>query len=102
MPIRSMVKKPYYLSYTTFASPYLQLIRDIFIKEEIQIVHGHTQTSTTAMNAMFVAYLLSIPYIYTQHSLHDTDSTSDNLISSLYCSYNLMFIHKVICVSKTV
>jgi hypothetical protein len=55
-----------------------------------------------AIGSIFLSYSIDMPYIYTQHSLHNTDSITDNLISSLYCLLKEFIINKTICVSKAV
>lgn len=45
---------------------------------------------------------MNIPFVLTQHSLHDTDGLNDNLISTVYCTFNRLMVDRIICVSNVV
>lgn len=97
-----MAGKPLYLSHASITGPFPILIRNILKQEQIQVVHGHQQTSTMGINIMNIAYAMDLPFVLSQHSLHDTDGFTDNLISSVYCSFNRLMVDKIICVSNIV
>lgn len=102
LPLLSVAKKPLYLSYTCLMPPFSILIKNILKNEKIEVVHGHQQTSTLGINIMNIAYVVGLPFVLSQHSLHDTDGLTDNLISSVYCSFNKIMVDKIICVSNIV
>ena len=61
----------------------LPLIRDVFLRERITIVHGHSSFSSMAHEAMFHARILGISTVFTDHSLFgfaDASSIITNLI----------------------
>ena len=102
LPILSMLSKPFYLSHMSLCGPFSILIRNILLNEQIQLVHGHQQTSTLSINVMNIVYPMNLPFVLSQHSLHDTDGFADNLISSIYCTFNKLIVDKIICVSNIV
>lgn len=60
------------------------LVRNIMIREQIQIVHGHQNTSTFNISNQFTIRAMGLPYIQTEHSLFDLHSLTSTLVNSLY------------------
>ncbi|KAH9255340.1 hypothetical protein BASA81_006792 [Batrachochytrium salamandrivorans] len=79
--IRIMTRflKVYYLPFPLFlaGNPFpgifhsLPLLREIFLRERIGIVHGHQSTSAIAHEAMFHGKLLGLRTVFTEHSLYE-------------------------------
>ena len=76
------------------------LFRDILVRENVQICHGHQATSNLTHIALFHARTLGIPTIYTDHSLFGFDDAACIHINKvLKCM--LADVQHVICVSNT-
>jgi phosphatidylinositol glycan class A protein len=76
------------------------LLRDILIREKVQICHGHQATSNMTHIALFHARTLGIPTVYTDHSLFGFDDAACIHINKvLKCM--LADVQHVICVSNT-
>lgn len=76
------------------------LLRWIFIRENIEIVHGHQATSTLANESIVYASILGLCSVYTDHSLfgfHDMAS----LVLNKVLKTTLSTVNAVICVSHT-
>merc|ERR1712142_350379 len=78
----------------------LPLIRDVFLRERITIVHGHSSFSSMAHEAMFHARLLGISTVFTDHSLFGFADAS-SIITNLILRCSLCSSDHVICVSHT-
>jgi phosphatidylinositol glycan class A protein len=76
------------------------LLRSVFLRERVQIVHGHSAFSSLANEAMGVAATLGIHSVFTDHSLFGFSDASAALTNKLL-RYNLLFASRVICVSHT-
>lgn len=81
--------KVYYLPYFSLKTaagqttlPYfvgsLPMMRDIFIREKIDIVHGHQCTSSLATDAVLHAKTMGLRTVFTDHSLFGFDSAGSN------------------------
>ncbi|KAE9551823.1 hypothetical protein FO519_004955 [Halicephalobus sp. NKZ332] len=75
--------------------------RKIFLREGVQIVHGHSAFSAMAHEAMFHAWCLGIHTVFTDHSLFGFADASAILTSKLLLQYSLINIDRFICVSYT-
>jgi phosphatidylinositol glycan class A protein len=76
------------------------ILRDILIREQVQICHGHQATSNVTHIALFHARTLGIPTVYTDHSLFGFDDAACIHINKvLKCM--LADVQHVICVSNT-
>jgi phosphatidylinositol N-acetylglucosaminyltransferase subunit A len=76
------------------------IIRDILLREQITIVHGHSAFSTLAHEAIFHSKLLNIKTVFTDHSLFGFADASSILTNKiLECS--IAICDHVICVSNT-
>merc|ERR1711928_217471 len=78
----------------------LPLIRHIFIRESIQIIHAHSAFSTLAHEGMLLARLLGLKAVFTDHSLFGFADTSAILINKLL-EISLAGCNHCICVSHT-
>ena len=59
------------------------IIRDILIREQINIVHGHSAFSTLAHEATFHANLLNLKTVFTDHSLFGVADASSILTNKI-------------------
>jgi phosphatidylinositol glycan class A protein len=78
------------------------LVRDICLREEIEILHAHQNTSLLGIITSFTAKSFEIPFVYTQHSLHDFEDVACIELNNLYSRLAKYNIAHVICVSNTV
>ncbi|XP_013404356.1 N-acetylglucosaminyl-phosphatidylinositol biosynthetic protein-like [Lingula anatina] len=78
----------------------LPLIRNICVREEITIIHGHSAFSTLAHEAMFHAQALDIRAVFTDHSLFGFADASSILTNKLLM-ISLSGVNHAICVSHT-
>lgn len=76
------------------------LMRDIFIRERIHIVHGHQTTSNLCHEAMFHGGMLGLRTCFTDHSLFGfSDAPSIHINKVL--QWALRCVDECICVSNT-
>lgn len=76
------------------------LLRNIFLREKVQIVHGHQATSVLAHEAIFHARTMGLRACFTDHSLFgfsDTESVHINKV----LKFSLSDVDHIICVSHT-
>ncbi|XP_075214011.1 phosphatidylinositol glycan anchor biosynthesis class A [Lycorma delicatula] len=100
--------KVYYLPIITFYNQCilpsiicsLPLIRYIFIRERITIVHGHSAFSALAHEAMMIGRLLGLKTVFTDHSLFGFADTSA-IITNKFLELSLSDCNHCICVSHT-
>lgn len=78
----------------------LPFLRHIFIEERIQIVHGHSAFSTLAHEALFVASLLGLGTVFTDHSLFGFADASA-IVTNTILRHTLANTDHCICVSHT-
>ena len=83
---------------TLFA--FFPLFRNILIREQVQIVHGHQSTSTLANECMLYARTLGYKICYTDHSLFGFADVASIHINKILKS-TLSDIDCAICVSNT-
>jgi phosphatidylinositol N-acetylglucosaminyltransferase subunit A len=76
------------------------LIRDILIREQITIVHGHSAFSTLAHEALMHAQLLNLITIFTDHSLFGFADAS-SILTNKILEYTITNCDNIICVSHT-
>ncbi|KAG9051341.1 hypothetical protein FS837_009608 [Tulasnella sp. UAMH 9824] len=93
VPIASSATLPNYFTFL----PYL---RNILLRERIQLVHGHASLSSLAQEAILHAHLLGIRTIFTDHSLFGFDDAATILTNKLLVGA-LRNVDAVICVSNT-
>ena len=76
------------------------ILRQIFIREEVDLVHGHQTTSNMAHEAMMHATTMGIPTVFTDHSLFGfADGASIHINKVL--EWSLSHVGHVVCVSHT-
>ena len=78
----------------------LPFLRHIFTKEHIQIVHGHSAFSTLAHEALFVASLLGLGTVFTDHSLFGFADASA-IVTNTILKHTMANTDHCICVSHT-
>ncbi|XP_063229500.1 phosphatidylinositol N-acetylglucosaminyltransferase subunit A isoform X2 [Bacillus rossius redtenbacheri] len=78
----------------------LPLIRHIFIRERITIVHGHSAFSALGHEAMVIGRLLQLKTVFTDHSLFGFADTSA-IITNKFLEISLADCNHCICVSHT-
>ena len=100
--------KVYYLPYLSFHDhctfpalcAFFPLIRNILIRERVDIVHGHQATSNLAHMALFHARTMGMTTVYTDHSLFGFgDAACIHINKVLKCM--LSDVPQAICVSNT-
>lgn len=78
---------------------FFPLFRNILIRENITLVHGHQSTSTLSNECIFYARAMNYPVIYTDHSLFSLNDFSSLLINKLL-QVTLSDVDHIITVSK--
>jgi len=76
------------------------LLRHIFVRERIEVVHSHQATSTLANEALCYGAELGLATVYTDHSLFGFDDVA-SLILNRVLKLTLSLAAEVICVSHT-
>lgn len=95
-PIKTMVEQT---CLPTFCAT-LPILRHIFEREGIEIVHSHQSTSTLAHEAIAYAAELGLASVYTDHSLFGFDDLASVVLNKVIQSA-LSTIGAAICVSHT-
>ncbi len=93
--------QPFYnqvILFTVFAT--LPLLRNIFIREGITVVHGHSAFSTLAHEAMLHGRTMGIKAVFTDHSLFGFADLS-SILTNKVLKFSLAGINHTICVSHT-
>ncbi|KAJ2157533.1 Phosphatidylinositol N-acetylglucosaminyltransferase GPI3 subunit [Coemansia sp. RSA 552] len=76
------------------------VFRQIFIREQIDIVHGHQAFSTFCHEAILHARSMGLKTVFTDHSLLGFADMSGILLNKLL-KFTLSDVHHAICVSHT-
>ncbi|KAJ2658954.1 Phosphatidylinositol N-acetylglucosaminyltransferase GPI3 subunit [Coemansia sp. RSA 1200] len=76
------------------------IFRQIFIREQIDIVHGHQAFSTFCHEALLHARSMGLKTVFTDHSLLGFADASGILLNKLL-KFTLSDVHHAICVSHT-
>lgn len=87
---------------TTFPTvfSFFPLFRNIVIREQIDIVHGHASLSSLCHEAILHARTMGLRTVYTDHSLFGfADATS--ILANKLLKFGLSDVDHVICVSHT-
>lgn len=100
--------KVYYLPYQVIARQdtlpnyfaLLPLLRTVFLRERIELVHAHQALSTIGHEAIFYARLYGIKTVFTDHSLFGFADTASILTNKLL-KFALCDVDHVVCVSHT-
>lgn len=78
----------------------LPLFYDIFVREAVELVHGHSAFSTMCQEGILHARTMGIPCVFTDHSLFGFADISSILTNKLI-KFSLSDVGRVICVSNT-
>jgi phosphatidylinositol glycan class A protein len=100
--------KVYYLPFPTFYNQCilptllttLPVLRSIFARERVDVVHGHSAFSTLAHEAMFHARAMGLKAVFTDHSLFGFADASA-IITNNFLQFSLTDCNHCICVSHT-
>ncbi|KAK6589760.1 PIG-A like N-acetylglucosaminyl-phosphatidylinositol biosynthetic [Cryptosporidium xiaoi] len=100
--------KVYYLPYKTIYDNVIYpslftlfpLFRQILIREQIDIVHGHQSVSMLALECLFHAVTMGYRVVFTDHSLFGL-SNYDSIHVNNFFRISLSCIDNIICVSHT-
>ncbi|XP_059177216.1 phosphatidylinositol N-acetylglucosaminyltransferase subunit A-like [Physella acuta] len=100
--------KVYYLPFPPFYNqcvlptifPSFPLLRNVFLRENIQIVHGHSAFSTLGHEAMFHARTMGLRTVFTDHSLFGFADAS-SILTNKILNFSLADCTHTICVSHT-
>ncbi|AOA62864.1 Glycosylphosphatidylinositol (GPI) biosynthesis protein [Komagataella phaffii CBS 7435] len=76
------------------------ILRNIFIRENIEIVHGHGSLSFLCLEAIMHAKTMGLKTIFTDHSLFGF-ATVSSIVGNKLLTFTLTEIGHVICVSHT-
>lgn len=79
----------------------LPIMRYIWIRESIDVVHSHQATSTLAHEAIAYAAELGLASVYTDHSLFGVDDDLASVVLNRVLKTSLSTVGSVICVSHT-
>ncbi|KAF3993141.1 hypothetical protein FT663_00965 [Candidozyma haemuli var. vulneris] len=87
---------------TTFPSVFslFPVLRNIFIREEIDIVHGHGSFSTLGCEAIFHGRTMGLRTVFTDHSLFGF-ADFQSVVGNKVLKFTLSDTSHVICVSHT-
>ncbi|SCV05844.1 LANO_0H16424g1_1 [Lachancea nothofagi CBS 11611] len=83
---------------TVFGS--LPIVRNILIREQIQIVHSHVSVSSLAHESLLHGTVMGLETVFTDHSLYGFDSVNSIIVNKLL-RFTLTNVGAVICVSNT-
>nr|KAG5685687.1 hypothetical protein BaRGS_027197 [Batillaria attramentaria] len=78
----------------------LPLLRSVFVREKVTIVHGHSAFSTLGHEAMFHARTMGLKTVFTDHSLFGFADAS-SILTNKVLKFSLADVSHVICVSHT-
>ena len=78
----------------------LPLMRDICVRENITILHGHSAFSTLCHDALLHANSMGIKSVFTDHSLFGFADAS-SIITNKFLEFSLANADHIICVSNT-
>ncbi|PFH36392.1 N-acetylglucosaminyl-phosphatidylinositol biosynthetic protein PigA, family GT4 protein [Besnoitia besnoiti] len=100
--------KVYYLPFLPVANnatlptffAFFPLIRNILLRERVDIVHGHQSTSTLAHETLMIARALGMQVAYTDHSLFGFDDMACIHLNKIV-RFSLHDLDACICVSHT-
>uniref|UniRef100_A0A1I7U5J9 phosphatidylinositol N-acetylglucosaminyltransferase n=1 Tax=Caenorhabditis tropicalis TaxID=1561998 RepID=A0A1I7U5J9_9PELO len=76
-------------------------LRKVFLKENIEIIHGHSTFSALAHESLMIGGLMGLRTVFTDHSLFGFADASAILTNKLVLQYSLINVDQIICVSYT-
>lgn len=87
---------------TTFPTVFLAfpILRNIFVREQIDIVHGHGSFSSLGAEAIFHGKTMGLKTVFTDHSLFGFADIG-SILGNKLLKFTLSDISHVICVSHT-
>ncbi|GES62195.1 phosphatidylinositol N-acetylglucosaminyltransferase GPI3 subunit [Aspergillus terreus] len=95
---------PFFVIYRESAMPtvfsFFPIFRNIVIREQIQIVHGHASLSCFCQEAILHARTMGLRTVFTDHSLFGFADAASILTNKLL-KFTLSDVDHVICVSHT-
>lgn len=95
---------PFWVIYRSSAFPTVFLcfpiLRNIFIRENIDIIHGHGSYSTFGLEAIFHGRTMGMKTVFTDHSLSGFADIG-SILGSKVLKFSLTDVGHVICVSHT-
>ncbi|EMC92067.1 glycosyltransferase family 4 protein [Baudoinia panamericana UAMH 10762] len=95
---------PHWVVYrsTTFPTVFssFPILRQIFIREQIQIVHGHASLSNLCHEGLLHARTMGLATVFTDHSLFGF-SDAASIMANKLLKFSLSDVGHVICVSHT-
>lgn len=95
---------PHWVVYrsTTFPTVFssFPLLRQIFIREQIQIVHGHASLSNLCHEGILHARTMGLRTVFTDHSLFGF-SDAASIMANKLLKFSLSDVDHVVCVSHT-
>jgi len=95
---------PHWVVYrsTTFPTVFssFPLLRQIFIRERIQIVHGHASLSNLCHEGILHARTMGLRTVFTDHSLFGF-SDAASIMANKLLKFSLSDVDHVVCVSHT-
>ena len=95
---------PHWIVYrsTTFPTVFssFPILRQIFIRERIQVVHGHGSLSNLCHEGLLHARTMSLGTVFTDHSLFGF-SDAASIMANKLLKFSLSDVGHVICVSHT-
>lgn len=95
---------PHWVVYrsTTFPTVFssFPILRQIFIREQIQIVHGHASLSNLCHEGLLHARTMSLHTVFTDHSLFGF-SDAASIMANKLLKFSLSDVGHVVCVSHT-
>ncbi|KAF2485641.1 hypothetical protein BDY17DRAFT_294015 [Neohortaea acidophila] len=95
---------PHWVVYrsTTFPTVFssFPILRQIFIREQIQIVHGHASLSNLCHEGLLHARTMGLHTVFTDHSLFGF-SDAGSIMANKLLKFSLSDVGHVVCVSHT-
>ncbi|CAL2031689.1 hypothetical protein CAEBREN_30508 [Caenorhabditis brenneri] len=76
-------------------------LRKVLLRENVQIIHGHSTFSALAHEALMIGGLMGLRTVFTDHSLFGFADASAILTNTLVLQYSLINVDQTICVSYT-
>ncbi|EFO85737.1 hypothetical protein CRE_01531 [Caenorhabditis remanei] len=76
-------------------------LRKVFLRENVQIIHGHSTFSALAHESLMIGGLMGLRTVFTDHSLFGFADASAILTNTLVLQYSLINVDQIICVSYT-
>jgi len=95
LPLNMMVSGTSWCDFFTLSMP---ILRHLYIRENIDIVHGHQATSVLCLHSTLVAQYMGIKTVFTDHSLFGFNDIASFYLNKML-KFHLAHIDACICVS---